>query len=102
MLPARPGFSRPSTRSHARQRCARWLTRAPARRASPPELLFRRYASASGQDGRVALGLQDLDHRVAVVALDLDDAILDRAADAAALLEPARELLELRVVDGHT
>jgi hypothetical protein len=32
-------------------------------------------ASTSGEYGRVPLGLQDLDHQVTMVALDLDQAI---------------------------
>src|SRR5450755_3487178 len=37
-----------------------------------------------------------------MVALNLDHATLDRATDAAALLELARELLQPRIVDRHT
>ena len=51
-------------------------------------------ALAAREHGVVAVGAQDLDHDVAVVALQLDDAVLDRAADAAALLQAPGELLQ--------
>src|SRR4051812_36092733 len=47
----------------------------------------------------VAGSPQQLGDDVAVIALKLDDAVLDRAADAAALLQPRAELAELRIVD---
>ena len=45
----------------------------------------------------MAVGAQRLDDRVAVVALQLDDAVLDRPADAAALLQASSELAQLGV-----
>jgi hypothetical protein len=59
----------------------------------------RRAALTAREHGVVAVGAQDLEHRVAVVALQLDDAVLDRAADAAALLQAPGELLEAGVVE---
>src|SRR6476619_1626588 len=53
--------------------------------------------SAAGELDVVALGLERLDDRRAVVALQLDDAVLGRAADAAALLEQRGEVLDLGV-----
>src|SRR5215217_7464467 len=55
--------------------------------------------SAAGQLDVVALGLEGVDDGLAVVALQLDDAVLGRAADAAALLEPAGELADLLVAE---
>ena len=45
---------------------------------------------------RVTELLEFLDQPVAVIALDLDDAVLDGAAGAALLLERAADLFELR------
>src|SRR5690242_15942334 len=53
--------------------------------------------SAAGGDRVVALRAQDLQHHVTVVALQLDDTVLDGAADTAALLQLACERLELGV-----
>ena len=58
-----------------------------------------RRRSAAGEHDVVAVGAQDLDDRVAVVALELDHAVLGRAADAAALLEPPGERLQLGVAE---
>src|SRR5947208_688594 len=69
-------------------------------KAAPSTATSRR-ASPSGKDGAEALGLQHLDHHIAMIALNLDHAILHRAADAAALLECPRELLQRHVVDRH-
>jgi hypothetical protein len=57
--------------------------------------------SAAGGDDVVAVGLQHVDDRVAVIALELDHAVLDRAADAAALLQAPRELLQAVVGERH-
>ena len=51
--------------------------------------------SAAREDHVVALGAEDLDDDVAVVALELDDAVLGGAADPAALLEAAGELAQI-------
>ena len=58
-----------------------------------------RFASASGEDRCVPLGLEDLDDDLAVIALDLDHTVFHRATHAAPLLELARQFLEARVVD---
>src|SRR3954469_5840782 len=47
----------------------------------------------------VAGSPQQLADDVAVIALKLDDAVLDRAADAAAFLQPRAQLAELRIVN---
>src|SRR3954447_3979289 len=56
-------------------------------------------ASASGQDHLVVFAAQHLDHEVAMVALGLDDAVLDRASDAAALLQAAGQCAHAIVVE---
>ena len=56
---------------------------------------------ASREHDVVALAAQHLDDHVAVVALELDDAALRRAADAAALLQAPGELAEAGVVERH-
>src|SRR5258705_11572088 len=50
---------------------------------------------------RVALRLELADHDVAVIALDLDHAILHRAAGSAAPLQRARELAQRAFVAGN-
>src|SRR5690242_2249413 len=57
-------------------------------------------ASAARKHDVVALGAKHIDNDVAVVALELDDAVLDRAADTAALLQAAGELAQGCVVEG--
>src|SRR3954468_14483839 len=54
--------------------------------------------SAAREDDVVALGAEHLDDRIAMIALQLDDPLLGRAADAAALLEPAGQRLQPGVV----
>jgi DNA-binding CsgD family transcriptional regulator len=56
-------------------------------------------ALAAGEDDLVSVGAQDLCDRLTMIALQFDDAVLDGPADAAALLQPAGELLQCGVVD---
>src|SRR3954454_15254414 len=55
--------------------------------------------STTGAHDVVAVGLEHRDDRVAMVALQLDDAVLGRPAHAAALLQATGELLEPGVVE---
>ena len=57
--------------------------------------------SAAGEHHVVALAAQHLDDHVAVVALQLDHAVLGRAADAAALLQLPGQLAQAGVVERH-
>ena len=57
--------------------------------------------SAAGQDDVVAVGAEQLDDDVAVVALQLDHAVLRGAADAAALLQPPGQRAQPGVVERH-
>ena len=73
----------------------------PGRRDGPGD---RKSRLAAGQHDVVAVGAQHLDDDVAVVALELDHAVLGRAADAAALLQAAGQLAQAGVVErdaGH-
>src|SRR3954453_21375573 len=58
-----------------------------------------RSPSAAGEHRVVDRGLELAHHDFAVVALELDHAVLGRAADAAALLQPPGELAHARVVE---
>ena len=65
---------------------------------SVADLVEERRSAAGQHDVVAGLAQHGHDH-VAVVALQLDHAVLGRAADAAALLQPARELAQAGVVE---
>src|SRR5690606_6256751 len=62
---------------------------------APPAWKFRRGASAAGLLGLEAALAQLFEEQLDHVALDLDDAVLQSATAAAALLQRAGQLLQL-------
>src|SRR5215213_533830 len=100
------GLRRPVVRAGR----ARGRTGRPGRRAGAVAGVLRghrlragprapRPRSAAGQDDVEAVGAQHVDDDLAMVALKLDHAVLDRAADAAALLQPAGQRTQPGVVE---
>src|SRR4051812_510086 len=55
----------------------------------------------AGEHGVEAVGAEDFHDDVALIALELDHTVLGRAADAAALLQAARQRTQLRLVERH-
>src|SRR5207244_12959048 len=91
--PARPRSDRHSITITARGH--------PSAGAAPPPPPLRASSAAGALRGE-AQSAQLRHEPLAMLALDLDDALLDAAACAAKPLQPRRELRELRLIERHS